>query len=191
MTSEIYSKPILIFGCGNTLLGNDGFGPAVIQELTTRFALPDGVLAIDAGTGIRDFMFDLLLMEQKPNLVIIVDAVTIQGRKNGELREIDLSSVPIEKMSNFALHQAPSSNLLKALKASGRVEVRVLGVHTEPVSNVIDPGLSPEVESAIPGACQWILDIISNQMARQTCKNPGSHQPADKIIPDGDATDYN
>jgi coenzyme F420 hydrogenase subunit delta len=30
---EYRDKPIIIFGCGNILFGDDGFGPAVAEEL--------------------------------------------------------------------------------------------------------------------------------------------------------------
>ena len=166
MTTEIYNKPVLIFGCGNTLFGNDGFGPAVIEALERDYAIPETVLALDAGTGIRDFMFDLLLMEKKPELVIVVDAVTVPGKKTGQVFEMDLSDVPREKLSDFSLHQSPSSNLLKELAASGDVEVRVLGVHTEEIPNVIAPGMSPEVSKAVPEACRWIMDTVGERLTR-------------------------
>ena len=33
MTTPRFDQAILIFGCGNTLWGDDGFGPAVIEHL--------------------------------------------------------------------------------------------------------------------------------------------------------------
>lgn len=163
MTTDIYTKKILVFGCGNTLFANDGFGPAVVEYLNQNHTLPEKVLALDAGTGIRDFMFDLLLMEEKPELVIVVDAVTVPNRTLGEVFEIDLTDVPREKLSNFSLHQSPSSNLLKELKDGCKVDVRVIGMHTSAIPNVINPGLDPEVEAAIPGACQMIMDMIKDR----------------------------
>lgn len=163
MTTDIYSKDVLIFGCGNTLFGNDGFGPAVIEHLTASENLADDILALDAGTGIRDFMFDLLLMEKKPSLVIVIDAVTVDGRREGELFELSLDAVPREKMSDFSLHQSPSSNLLKELEAGGGVTVKVLGVQTEPISNEISPGLSDAVKKAVPEACLWLREQLEHR----------------------------
>jgi coenzyme F420 hydrogenase subunit delta len=163
LTTDIYTKKTLVFGCGNTLFANDGFGPAVVEYLNQNHALPETVLALDAGTGIRDFMFDLLLMEEKPEMVIVVDAVTVPDRILGEIFEIDLTDVPQEKLSDFSLHQSPSSNLLKELKDGGGVDVRVIGMHTGAIPNKINPGLDPEVAAAVPGACQMILDIIKNK----------------------------
>ena len=159
MDTQIYKKEILIFGCGNTLFGNDGFGPGVVDYLNENHKLPDTVLAMDVGTGIRDFMFDLLLMENKPQKVIIIDAVTIKGREQGEVFEIDLARVPAEKMSDFSLHQSPSSNLLSQLRDSG-VDVNVLGMHTASIPNEIKPGLCPRAMQAIPVAAAWIMNDL-------------------------------
>ena len=156
METDIYSKKHLIFGCGNILFGNDGFGPEVVSYLTASYAIPGDVLALDAGTGIRDYIFDLLLMENKPETVIIIDAVTMPGKEQGELFEIDLPSVPREKMADFSLHQSPSSNLLAQLVEQG-VNVRVLGMHTASIPNTIEPGLSPEAKKAVPKAAEWII----------------------------------
>ena len=60
----IFEKSILIFGCGNILWGDDGFGPAVIAHLKEHYLLPDDVLALDVGTSIRDILFDLILSEK-------------------------------------------------------------------------------------------------------------------------------
>jgi coenzyme F420 hydrogenase subunit delta len=157
--TDIYKKKILIFGCGNTLFGNDGFGPEVICHLNSHHALPKNVLSLDAGTGIRDFIFDLLLMEKKPEKVIIIDAVTLKTKNQGEIFEIDLSDIPREKMSDFSLHQSPSSNLLSQLKDQG-VDVKILGMHTAFIPNMINPGLCKMAREAIPKACDWIIKQI-------------------------------
>ncbi len=58
-------KSVLIFGCGNILYGDDGFGPAVIEHLFHHYQLPEGRPGLDVGTCIRDILFDLVLSEKK------------------------------------------------------------------------------------------------------------------------------
>ncbi len=72
---DLFTKPVLIFGCGNVLIGDDGFGPAVIDHLLANFDLPGGVAAFDVGTSARELLFDLVLMPDKPKVIFIVDAV--------------------------------------------------------------------------------------------------------------------
>ncbi len=162
MESLIYSKNILIFGCGNTLFGDDAFGPKVIDHLKAEYSLPEDLLALDAGTAIRDFIFDLLLLEKKPEIIWIIDALNVEGKNHGDVFEIDLSGIPKNKRSDFSLHQSPSSNLLVQLKEQG-VDVRMLGMQTLDIPNEINPGLSLQAQKAIPVACDWIMNDIKSR----------------------------
>jgi len=162
LTTLIYEKPYLVFGCGNTLFGNDGFGPEVIAYINAHHTLPDSVLLVDAGTGIRDFIFDLLLADTIPELVIVIDAVTMDGREQGEVFEIDLAAMPREKLSDFSLHQSPSSNLLAQLKDRG-IEVKIIAMHTQSIPNEIAPGLCPRAKNAIALAAGKILGELKSR----------------------------
>jgi coenzyme F420 hydrogenase subunit delta len=65
-------RSTIIFGCGNLLMGDDGFGPAVIAKLEKEQRLPESVEAVDAMTGIREYLFDYLLSEEgRPDHIII------------------------------------------------------------------------------------------------------------------------
>jgi coenzyme F420 hydrogenase subunit delta len=155
-----YEAPVLIFGCGNTLMGDDGFGPAVIERLQTRHTLPASVWVEDVGTSIRDILFDLLLAPQKPKMILIIDAARQDGRPPGELFELPVDQIASEKVNDFSVHHFPSLNLLKELSETADVEVRVLTVQVKCLPEEIQAGLSPEVEAAIPLACDWALARI-------------------------------
>lgn len=90
MLKDLFEKSVLIFGCGNILWGDDGFGPAVIQRLQEHYRLPADVLAMDVGTSIRDILFDLVLSDKKPRQIFIIDAVEYPDRQPGEVFEIPL-----------------------------------------------------------------------------------------------------
>ena len=63
MIAKIFDKSVVVFGCGNILYGDDGFGPAVIKHLQENYPLPADVLVLDVGTSIRDILFDLVLSD--------------------------------------------------------------------------------------------------------------------------------
>ncbi len=155
-----YEAPVLIFGCGNTLMGDDGFGPAVIECLQTCHTLPASVWVEDVGTSIRDILFDLLLAPRKPKMILIIDAARQDGRPPGELFELPVDQIALEKVNDFSVHHFPSLNLLKELSETSGVEVRVLTVQVVCLPEEIQPGLSPAVEAAIPLACDWALARI-------------------------------
>ncbi len=157
---DLFTKPVLIFGCGNILIGDDGFGPSVIDHLLANYELPPEVAALDVGTSVREILFDLVLMPEKPKFIFIVDAVSQTGREPGEIFEMDISKIPPEKVNDFSLHMFPSINLLNDLQDGGGVKIRVLAVQVENMPDEVRPGLSDSVKAAVPRASEWLLHQI-------------------------------
>ncbi|MBF0209798.1 MAG: hydrogenase maturation protease [Desulfamplus sp.] len=158
MFMEKFIKPILIFGCGNTLFGDDGFGPEVVDRLNSNYNLPEYVVATDAGTGIQGVLFDIALSSEKPSALFIVDTVLLPDRSAGELFELDINQIPEKNVSEFSLHQFPSVNLLQELQQESGIQVRVFVVQAKSIPEYVEPGLSQEVYAAIEPACKWLID---------------------------------
>lgn len=150
-------KEILIAGCGNTLFGDDGFGPEVIEYLLNHYSIPDNVCLLDVGTGIRKILFTLTLSEARPKVIVVIDAVD-KERKPGEVFEISLEEVPEVKIDDFSMHQVPSSNLLKELKDFCSVEVRVMTCQIESIPETMQAGLSEPLLRAVPLMAQRIVE---------------------------------
>ena len=143
MIEDLFEKSVLVLGCGNILLGDDGFGPAVIECLNREKNLPDDVLVMDMGTSIRDILFDITLSEKKPEMIIIVDAVDRPGRKPGEVFEIPVEEIPENKTSDFSLHQHPTVNMLAELKDNYPIEIKIFVAQMEPFPKILLPGCRP------------------------------------------------
>lgn len=161
MLTEVLEKSILIFGCGNILFGDDGFGPAVVQHLKGNYQLPDNVLVQDVGTGIREILFDLALSEKRPQTLIILDAVDYPDRTPGEVFEISVDGIPARKTADFSLHQFPTVNILKELKEETAIDIHIVVAQVSHLPPEVQPGLSEEVSRAIPQACRLVLTLIS------------------------------
>lgn len=157
---QLFDKSTLIFGCGNILFGDDGFGPAVVNHLRDNYILPENVLAMDMGTSIRNTLFDLSLSEKKPQKIIIVDAVEQQGRRPGDVFEIPVESISEKKTADFSLHQFPTVNILQELKDRTSIDVVVLVAQAEVVPNAINPGLSETMQAAVIEACERLMRYI-------------------------------
>ena len=152
----------VIFGCGNLLMGDDGFGPTVVQKLTDEYDLPESATAIDAMTGIREYLFDYLLSEEgRPEHIIILDAVDFEGRKSGEVFQIDSSSIPAKKIHDFSLHQFPTVNLLHELEEHTGIKVTIIAAQAEYIPEEIEEGLSASMITAVSEACEMIIPILS------------------------------
>jgi coenzyme F420 hydrogenase subunit delta len=160
MIVQLFDKSTLIFGCGNILFGDDGFGPTVVNHLRDNYILPENVLAMDMGTSIRNTLFDLSLSEKKPQKIIIVDAVEQQGRKPGEVFEIPVEGIPEKKTADFSLHQFPTVNILQELKDRTSIDVVVLVAQAEVVPDAINPGLSETMQAAVIEACERLMRYI-------------------------------
>ncbi len=154
---EYCRKEILIAGCGNKLFGDDGFGPEVIEYITDHYTIPENVCLADVGTGIRKILFTISLSDVRPKIIVIIDAVD-KGRKPGEIFDIPLDEIPIEKIDDFSIHQVPSSNLLKELQDLCLVKVRVKACQTQAIPETIQSGLSEPVKKAVPLMAQRIVE---------------------------------
>ena len=162
---------VVVFGCGNTLLGDDGFGPTVIDRLGNR-DLPAGMQVVDAGTGLRDHLLDYLLLPVlRPELVLLIDAVHEPGRRPGELTERGPRELPAGKRADLSLHQFPDVNLLDELHREGGVAVRLITVHTGEAQARLGCGLSPAVAAAVGPACDRVLAVAELHLtAKAACR---------------------
>ena len=152
----------VIFGCGNVVMGDDGYGPAVVDELNSRYQLPAGVEAIDVGTCIREHLFDYVLSaEGRPDRIIVLDAVDFPDRKPGDVFLMDTSAIPPKKIHDFSLHQFPTVNLLVELEQHTGVRVYIVAAQVECIPDEITPGLSPAMSAAVSVACEKVLQILS------------------------------
>jgi coenzyme F420 hydrogenase subunit delta len=151
---------LLILGVGNLLFGDDGFGPAVIEQLQNHYPIPPDVYTMDVGTGVRKILFTLTLSELLPEEIIIADAVD-WGQEVGKVFEIKAQSLPLSKIDDFSMHQAPGSNLLRELQERRKVRVTIIACDVGYVPKEIKPGLSPVVAEASLKAAQIIAQRIT------------------------------
>jgi coenzyme F420 hydrogenase subunit delta len=155
MGPDWYDKSILILGCGNILFGDDGFGPAVAQHLQENFTIPADVCVFNAGTSVREILFDTILSDKKPSKIVVVDAMDFE-REPGEVFAIDLDSYPEIKLDDFSMHQIPTSNLLRELRDYCGIEVIVIACQVSNIPESVNPGLSDTVKVAVEKAADTL-----------------------------------
>jgi len=152
---------ILILGCGNILFGDDGFGPHVAEELQNNYNLPGNVGVINAGSSVRNILFDIILSEKKPQKIIIIDAVDA-GKTPGDIFELPIDEIPVKKIDDFSMHQLPTSNLLKELKDICKIDVIVITCQVEYIPEEVTSSISKKIIDAIPEVCKRINEIVNN-----------------------------
>jgi len=145
---------IVIAGCGNPLLADDGFGPAVVEELK-KLTLPDNVKVEDAGLGGPHFIFTLLDPEVTKKLVII--DIADFGAEPGTITKLRVEDLP-----PGAYRDAHSWDLAEPLnRLKDDIDITIIGCQPKRVTSPeFEIGLSDEIVKAIPRTIQVVLDSI-------------------------------
>jgi len=142
------SGKVLILGCGNVLLGDDGFGPAVARRCR-RFRLGESIIALDIGTSLGSFLMEMAYGGRRPKALVIVDAAD-GGRRPGEVFVVRLADLESRATDTFGLHDFPSVSVFRELEASKGIRIEILACQPCGGMDVVRIGLSEEVEDAVP-----------------------------------------
>ncbi|MEQ4487852.1 MAG: hydrogenase maturation protease [Dehalococcoides mccartyi] len=159
---EYCSRKVVVFGCGNILYGDDGFGPAVADYLNAHCRVPDFACVMDVGTAIRELLFNIIISGVKPKVIVLVDAMET-GLGVGELGHLRVEQVSPEKINDFSLHLMPTLNMLEELHADGGVKIDVLAVKPECIPTEMTQGLTEKVEKAVAETAGYIADTYFSQ----------------------------
>ena len=159
---------ILIAGLGNKYMGDDGFGPRVIEALMTR-NLPEDVEARDAGLCGVTLAPDLNDYE----FVIFVDAVE-QGEKSGTIYRSEIKKEQVKElkladtMNSFTLsvHETRLEELLLFAKTIGTLPPTTIVIGCEVREVKLGDALSQAVEAAVPIAVELVLDELQRYCER-------------------------
>jgi len=162
---EYVKKRVLILGVGNVLFGDDGFGPAAADYILKNCEIPDDVYLMDVGIGAGDVLFTVGLSQQKPEKIIVLDAVDMK-RKPGELFELSIDDLPANKITDFSLHLFPAANLLKELRDQMGVDIVILACQAERIPDAVNPGLSDSVKQVLPKAAEIALKLAEKTASK-------------------------
>lgn len=154
--SEIQTPPsTVILGIGNTLRGDDGLGPKVIDWLSEQ-DLPPDVALVDGGTSGLAIVSQMMGQRR----AIIVDAADLHGAP-GEWRRFSPDSVNLKgNDTTFSLHFAGLTEAL-TLAATLKVlpeEVIIYGVQPACIDWMSE--LSAEVQAVVPVVGQAVLQDV-------------------------------
>ena len=153
--------PILVLGLGNTLLSDDGVGPALLDHLSSSAQRWEGqVEFVDGGTqGLA-----LLGRLSGRRALIIVDALktgappgTVHRMTLGELRGANPGRAG-------SAHEGNAGELLAAAQLLDELPDRLFVVGVEPKKIATGHGLSAPVMRALPEASKEV-----NQLLTQLC----------------------
>ena len=120
---------IVVLGLGNILSGDEGFGVRVAERLYSRYAFPDNVEIVDAGTQGHP----LLAFVERATRLLLLDAVDF-GLQPGTTVEKDSTGIPAYLSAHkMSLHQNSFSEVLGLAALRGALPRRcaLLGVQPD------------------------------------------------------------
>ncbi len=146
------SDRILVMGVGNYLMGDEGIGVHIIQEMAKR-ELPRNVDILDGGTG----GFTLLGCFESYPTIIFVDA-TMDGKPPGTLSLIK-PRFAADFPSALSVHDVGLKDMVEAVYLMDQVpEIHLLTISIEELKPMTLE-LSQPVEASIPLAIDKIVRL--------------------------------
>lgn len=143
----------VVVGVGNRLMGDEGIGVRVVEELRRR-PLSGAVDVVDAGT----IGLDLLFVLEGYGRAVIVDAAEM-GLPAGEVRVFGPADL-VEAGPVTDAHGVGVAQVLEVAEATGLCPANVVlvGVQPEKVGPAL--GLSECVEAALPGVVRCVEALV-------------------------------
>lgn len=144
LTIDPSGSRTLVLGIGNTLLGDEGVGVAVIDHLHAYGGLPADVDLLDGGTG------SMVLLEpmREAHRMILVDA-TADGSPPGTVQRL-VPRFSTDFPPSLTAHDIGLRDLLDTFYLLGETPEVLLYAISIRFPQEINLGLSAEVEAAVP-----------------------------------------
>lgn len=150
---------ISVIGLGNVLLGDDGFGPFVIELLRAGWTFPDGVTLMDAGTP----GLDLVDYLQGYQSVIVVDAIALPAPA-GSVRTFRGDEVRrLLTRERISAHDPALGEALLLAELAGDAPSDVVLIGTVPAQLGAGPALSVPVRQAARLAARQVVAEVAGR----------------------------
>ena len=144
---------ILVLGIGNLVMGDDGAGVRVVQELQKRYLFPPHVEIMDGGT----LGLDLLPKLEGIGRLLVVDAVETGGEPGTVVRLLG-EELPIALQTKVSPHQMGLKDLLAVAELTGHAPREMVLVGIQPASIGMDIELSPYVAEKLE---EMIANVVT------------------------------
>ncbi len=148
---------IIILGVGNQILGDDGVGVHVANEL--KHYIQDPNITIDEAITGGMNLLDLLLGYEK---AIIIDAVKTETGENGEVKRIPLSD--FSTMHSCNPHDVSLLEAIEMAKKLGETripkEIIIIGIMMKKIPCEFGEKLSNNIAAVVPKAVKMTLNEI-------------------------------
>ena len=150
----------IIVGLGNPILGDDGVGWKVIEEIRRHLGPDSHVKVMCASLGGISLMERLIGYDR----AVLIDAFTIESSA-GSISVLRLDELPNYSAYHIAsIHDTSLQNAIELGRSMGAQlprDITVVGIAIQPIYE-FDDALSPAVAGVVPCAACIVLDILKS-----------------------------
>lgn len=157
MTAAHPRISVLVLGIGNLVMGDDGVGVMVAQQLQQGYRFPDNVEIMDGGT----LGLDLLPKLENISNLLMIDAVET-GQRAGTCVRLCGEELPVALETKLSPHQMGLKDLLAVSALMGHSPKEMVLIGVQPGSIEMEVGLTAEVEAQFE-------TLVSNVLAELAC----------------------
>ena len=125
--SERSPGPTLVLGLGNPIMGDDGFGLAVLERLLADWVLPAGVEAVDGGI----WGMKLLPQIEQSDRLLLLDAVNA-GLAPGTPVVLERAELPRYFALKLSPHQIDLREVLALAELRGTLPRDLVAIGAQP-----------------------------------------------------------
>lgn len=156
-----YNHENLIVGCGNTLYGDDGFGPEVIRYIKeNNIEFPGDTCVIDGATSAPHYIFTL--PQEKWKNIIIIDIASL-NEEAGTIKVLNLDQIH-EENRYMDVHGLSATYPLHDLK--DKVNIKLIVIQPENIPFEMEMGLSKTLEDKIPQIIKKTREILNSMLSK-------------------------
>jgi hydrogenase maturation protease len=146
-----------VIGLGSPIMGDDGFGLAVLARLGERWQLPEDVELVDGGT----WGMSLLPTIEDSDHVLFLDAINT-GSAPGTVAVIEREQLPKYFMLKLSPHQIDIREVLAACELRGTLPDVTEAYGAQP--EIID--MSTELSPALAARVDEVADLVGARLGR-------------------------
>jgi hydrogenase maturation protease len=179
-------QPARVVGLGNVLLGDDGFGPLVIERFRAEYECDPNVEVLDLGTP----GLDLVPYLQDAALVVIVDAVNTTGAPGSLHFYAEEDLLTHKDALRLTAHDPGILESLTPLRLSGRGPSELFIIGAVPEACNLGEGFSSPVLTASTDAVAQVANLLTVRgYACHRSKSPAKANlwwlPVEPVAPGG------
>lgn len=138
---------VLVLGLGNPLMGDDGFGLAVLARLGEQWELPPAVALVDGGTWGMQLLPDI----ETATHLLLLDAIDAR-RAPGEAVRLTREQLPRYFAHKLSPHQIDLREVLALAELRETLPGELVAIGAQPLVIELGTELSPPLAAAVDDA---------------------------------------